>query len=29
METGSDGQVSQFGLGGYGPFIDYPISYGG
>jgi multiple sugar transport system substrate-binding protein len=28
-KTGADGQVSQFGLGGYGYFIDYPIPYGG
>jgi multiple sugar transport system substrate-binding protein len=28
-KTNSDGTVSQFGLGGYGYFIDWPHAYGG
>jgi multiple sugar transport system substrate-binding protein len=26
---GGDGEVAQFGLGGYGYFVNYPIPYGG
>ena len=28
-KKGPDGKISQFGLGGYGYFMDYPIPYGG
>ena len=28
-KKGSDGNIAQFGLGGYGYFVNYPIPYGG